>query len=339
MTSILVAGDLFILPELFESAVRRFAPADADLSFRHFQTLWPRVPFGDVAEVTEASGSEDEMIAALQGMDIVVANHAPLTARVIENTRLSFAVAARGGATNVNLAAARAAGLRVSNAPGRNAAATAEHSVAMMLAALRRIPESDAQLRQGIWRGDFYEYENSGGELGAARVGLIGFGQIGARVARIVRGFGAQVGIYDPYAGADVAQYGERFASIEALLAWSTIVSLHARATAETRNIIGTRALALLQRGAVLVNCARGSLVDEAALCDALASGQLGAAALDVFAHEPLSPGDPLFSAPNLIITPHVAGASRETALLAAQMAGEEVGRYLREEPLRNEIT
>jgi D-3-phosphoglycerate dehydrogenase len=338
MTPILAAGDFFILPELFESAVRRCAPADARLSFRHFQTPWPRVPFGDVAEVTEASGSEDEMIAALKGIDIVVANHAPLTARVIENSRLSFAVAARGGATNVNLSAARAAGLRVSNAPGRNAAATAEHSVAMMLAALRRIPESDAQLRQGIWRGDFYEYEASGGELGAARVGLIGFGQIGARVARIVSGFGAQVGIYDPYADA-VEQYGERFASLEALLEWSTIVSLHARATAETRNMINADTLALLPRGAVLVNCARGSLVDEAALCDALANGQLGAAALDVFAHEPLSPGDPLLSAPNLVITPHIAGASRETALLAAQMAGEEVGRYLRGEPLRHEIT
>lgn len=339
MTSILVAGDHFILPELFESAVRRSAPADAELFFRHFQTPWPRVPFGDVAEVTEASGSEDEMIAALRGMDIVVANHAPLTARVIENSRLSFAVAARGGATNVNLAAARAAGLRVSNAPGRNATATAEHSVAMMLAALRRIPESDAQLRQGIWRGDFYEYESSGGELGAARVGLIGFGQIGARVARMVGGFGAQVGIYDPYADAGLAEFGERFASLEALLQWSTIVSLHARATAETRNMIDAHTLALLPRGAVLVNCARGSLVNEAALCDALASGQLGAAALDVFAHEPLSTNDPLLSAPNLVITPHIAGASRETALLAARMAGEEVGRYLRGEILRNEIT
>lgn len=339
MTRILAAGDGFILPQMFEDAVRRALPEHVALAFRHLRTPWPRVPFGDVAEVTEASGSEDEMIEALTGIDIVVVNHAPLTARVISGSALSFAVVARGGATNANLAAARAAGVRISNAPGRNAAATAEHSVAMMLAVLRQIPQGDADLRRGVWRSDFYEYANSGRELGSARVGLIGFGQIGARVARIVAGFGAEVGIYDPHADPATFPADATVMTLDELLEWATVLSLHARATPETRHIVDAAALARLPEVAIVVNCARGSLLDEAALCDALDRGRLAGAALDVFAGEPLGKDSRLLATPNLIVTPHIAGASRETAALAATMAGEEVARFLAGEPLRFEIT
>jgi D-3-phosphoglycerate dehydrogenase len=338
MTTILAAGDHFILPALFEAAIRARAPAGAALTFRHFQTPWPAVPFGDVAEVTEASGTEAQMIAALEGADIMVANHAPLTERIIAASRLKFAVIARGGVTNANLAAATRAGLVISNAPGRNAAATAEHTLALMLAVLRRIPDSHAELRGGTWRGDFYEYDKSGLELGAARLGLIGYGQIGSRVARMAAGFGARIRVFDPYVDAgSLPDYVEP-TDLDTLLGNSSIVSLHARASAQTHHILNAAAIARMPAGGIVINCARGSLLDYGALCDALDSGHLFGAGLDVFDQEPIPPGSRLLTARNLVITPHIAGASRETAQTAARMAGEEVARYLAGEPLRHAL-
>jgi len=338
MTTILAAGDHFILPSIFEEAIRGRAPAGAALTFKHFQTPWPAVPFADLAEVTEASGSEEEMITALAGAEIMVANHAPLTARIIRASNLKFAVIARGGVTNANLAAATQAGLIISNAPGRNAAATAEHTLALMLAVLRRIPDAHAELRGGTWRGDFYEYEKSGLELGSAQIGLIGYGQIGSRVARMAAGFGARIRVYDPYIDAgSLPDYVEQ-TDLDTLLANSTIVSLHARASAQTRHILNAAAIARMPAGSVVINCARGSLLDYGALCDALDSGHLFGAGLDVFDQEPIPPGSRLLTARNLVITPHIAGASRETAQTAARMAGEEVARYLSGQPLHHAL-
>lgn len=338
MTTILAAGDHFILPAIFEAAIRSRAPAGAALTFKHFQTPWPAVPFSDLGEVTEASGSEEEMIAALAGADIMVANHAPLTERIIRASSLKFAVIARGGVTNANLAAATQAGLIISNAPGRNAAATAEHTLALMLAVLRRIPDAHAELRGGVWRGDFYEYAKSGLELGSAQLGLIGYGQIGSRVARMAAGFGARIRVYDPFIDAGTLPDYVAQTDLDTLLANSTIVSLHARASAQTHHILNADTIARMPAGSVVINCARGSLLDYGALCDALDSGHLFGAGLDVFDQEPIPPGSRLLTARNLVITPHIAGASRETAETAARMAGEEVARYLSGQRLRHAL-
>ena len=339
MTTILAAGDHFILPEIFEQGIRAAVPNAESLRFRHYRTPWPAIPFGPVAEVAEGSGSEEALIAALVGVDIMVANHAPLTERVINASTLKFAVIARGGVTNANLAAVRKAGIVISNAPGRNAAATAEHAVALMLAVMRRIPEANAELHAGTWRGDLYEFGKCGRELGAAHVGLVGYGQIGSRVAAIVSGFGARVSVFDPYIDprslpAHVVPVG-----LDELLSTANVISLHARASAETHHIIDARAMARMPRGAIVVNCARGSLLDQGALCDALESGHLFGAGLDVFDPEPIPQGDRLLSAPNVIMTPHIAGASRETAHTAARIAGEEVARFLAGAPLNHAIT
>jgi D-3-phosphoglycerate dehydrogenase len=338
MTTILAAGDHFILPAMFEDAIRSRAPSGTTLTFKHFQSPWPAVPFGDVGEVTEASGSEAEMIAALAGADIMVANHAPLTECIIRASDLKFAVIARGGVTNANLAAATAAGLVISNAPGRNAAATAEHTLALMLAVLRRIPDAHAELRGGVWRGDLYEYSKSGLELGSAQLGLIGYGQIGSRVARMALGFGARIRVYDPYVDARNLPDHVQQTDLDTLLANSTIVSLHARAGAETHHILNAATIARMPAGSVVINCARGSLLDYDALCDALESGHLFGAGLDVFDQEPIPPGNQLLTARNLVITPHIAGASRETAATAARIAGEEVARYLSGQPLHHAL-
>jgi D-3-phosphoglycerate dehydrogenase / 2-oxoglutarate reductase len=334
---ILAAGDHFLLPSIFTEAIRAELARSGlpEAEFRALQTPWPAVPFGPVAEVEEASGTESEMIEALRGVRIMVANHAPLTERIVDAAAdLRLAVIARGGPTNANVPAATRRGVAVCNAPGRNATATAEHTLSLILAVLRRVPEIHATLAAGTWRGDYYEYEKAPLELDEATVGLVGCGAIGLRVARMLRGFGATVLVHDPYV--DPAALGDLATKVELdeLLRRSRVLSLHARATPQTRGIIGRREIGLMPPGSVIINCARGSLLDYDAVCDALESGHLWGAGFDVFAEEPIPPGSRLLRAPHVVMTPHIAGCSRQTAEKAARIAAAEIGRYLRGEPL-----
>ena len=334
-TRILVAGDHFILPSIFADAIR--AEVQAAVEFREYQSPWPGVPFGKIGEVTEASGSEEEIIQALKGVSIYVANHAPLTKKVLEAAPdLKLAVIARGGPTNANIKAASERGVLVCNAPGRNATATAEHAVGLVLVVLRRIPETHAALAEGVWRGDYYEYDNCGLELENSTAGLIGFGAIGRRVARILGGFGCQVLVYDPYVKEEALAGLAQSVGLDELLSRSRIISLHARATPETKGIIGAKQVAAMPAGSVLINCARGTLVDYDAVCDALDSGHLWGAGFDVFPEEPIPADSRLLRTPHIVMTPHIAGASKQTAEKAARIAAGEVRRFLLGEPLEH---
>jgi D-3-phosphoglycerate dehydrogenase / 2-oxoglutarate reductase len=334
-TRILVAGDHFILPSIFADAIR--AEVNCAIEFREYQSPWPAVPFGPIAEVTEASGSAEELIRALEGASVYVANHAPLTRRMLENCPdLRLAVIARGGPTNANLTAATEKGVLVCNAPGRNATATAEHTVGLMLAVLRRIPETHAALARGEWGGDNYEYDKCGLELEGSTAGLIGFGAIGSRVARILKGFDCRVLVYDPYVDPETLRGAADRVELEELLVRSRIVSLHARSTPETKGMIGAKQLAAMPANAVLINCARGSLVDYEAVCDALDSGHLWGAGFDVFAEEPIPADSRLLKTRHVVMTPHIAGASKQTAEKAARIAAGEVRRFLNGERLEH---
>jgi D-3-phosphoglycerate dehydrogenase len=334
-TRILVAGDHFILPTIFADAIR--AEVKTAIEFREYRSPWPSVPFGRIGEVTEASGSEDEITEALQGVNIYVANHAPLTKKIIESAPdLKLAVIARGGPTNANVNAATQHGVLVCNAPGRNATATAEHTVSLILAVLRRIPETHAALAQGEWRGDYYEYDKCGLELEDSTAGLIGYGAIGSRVARMLCGFGCHVLAYDPYAKPETFGDLAQNVGLEELLSRSRIVSLHARSTPETQGMVGAKQLAMLPAGSVLINCARGTLIDYDAVCDALETGHLWGAGFDVFPEEPIPPNSRLLRTPHIVMTPHIAGASKQTAEKAARIAASEVRRFLQGEPLEH---
>ncbi len=174
----------------------------------------------------------------------------------------------------------------------------AEHTIALLLAALRGVPQADAGIRNGEWKGD-YTWESAGFELETATVGLIGYGAIGRIVARVLRGFGSRVLVYDPFAKAE-EDPGVEQVSLEFLLEHSDAVSLHARETDATRGMVGRAEIAKLRRGAVLVNCARGSLMDYDAVADALRSGHLFAAAADVFPTEPIPADSPPAAAAKL---------------------------------------
>lgn len=331
---ILAAGDEFVSERLLADAVREAAGHAESLEFTTLHAPWPVEPFGPVGGVDEASGTEDEVIAALAGAEVAVTQMAPFTERVIKGASdLKQISVCRGGPVNVDIPAATEAGVAVCFAPGRNAAAAAEFAVGLMLAALRRIPSADAELKAGTWRGDYYSYPNAGIELEGATVGLVGYGAIGSIVARVLRAFGATVLVADPYTDPARAEAdGVRLVELDELLRSSSVVSLHARLTAETRHIIDAEKLALLPHGAVLVNSARGGLLDYEPLPGLLRSGALGALALDVYDVEPPPADWPLSGAPNVITTPHLAGATRQTAHRAAAIVAADVARYLRGE-------
>ena len=330
---ILAAGDHFVLPRLLTDALHRHIESPFDNT--EMMLPWPIVPFGRIAEVDEASGDEDQLIEALQGVAICVTQLAPLTERVLAACpELKLFCIGRGGPVNANLDAATRRRVSVSFAPGRNAVATAEHTMAMMLAAMRRIPETHADLVAANWRGDYYMYDRVGPELEGATVGLVGYGAIGSRVARIVEGFGAHVLVYDPFISAQQLCEPAELVSLDELLQRSHIVSLHARATKDNAGMIGADQIAIMQRGSVIVNCARGVLLDYDAVCDALTTGHLFGAAFDVFPEEPIPATSRLLSTRGIVMTPHLAGSSKQTAVNAAETVAAEAARFLRGEAL-----
>lgn len=329
MTHILIAGDHFVTADLFGRALAR--EVTGPLTTSELLLAWPYEPFGPIGTVQEASGSVAEVISAAQSSDIVVTQMAPFTADVFDACPgLKLVGVCRGGPVNVDLDAATAAGVVVSFAPGRNAQAAAEFTIGLILAAMRKITTTDAALKQGDWRGDFYAWENVGTELAGATVGLVGYGAIGRIVARILNAFGSTVIAFDPYADpASLAMDSVQSVALDDLLRRSAVVSLHARLTEETRHMIDADALALMPEGAVLVNAARGDLMDYAPLPGLLRSGRLGAVGLDVYDIEPPPADWPLFDAPNVVVSPHLAGATRQTAIRAADIVAADVSAFL----------
>lgn len=340
--NLLIAGDNFITPKVFRDAINQSNLRDV----RIHETLlpWPDIPFHPVAEVREASGSEEEMIDALQGMDGIVTQLAPITRKVIKGSpSLRFVGVSRGGPVNVNLKVAESYGITVVNVPGRNKVATAEMALGMILSVLRRVPQSHVEMIDGKWNGSLYRLENVGREVRGAKVGLVGLGAIGTYVAAALSSLGAVVQAYDPFivrsrVSADI----HICSSIEELLTTSDIVSLHARSTPDTKRLICKRSLEIMKNGSYLINSARGDLVDLDATVAALETGKLSGVALDVFDEEPAPFSHRLFELGrrgyNVVLTPHVAGASKGSALRGAAGIAEELRRFLQGEMLANPL-
>ncbi len=234
-----------------------------------------------------------------------------------ELPRLRFVATVRSGTQNVDLAAARSRAVEVRSNPGRNAPIVADYAVGLMLATCRGIAHAHHELLAGQWLGR--QEARSYRTLGSEQVGLVGYGQIGQRVARLLRGFDCPVHVYDPYLDAgSPARAGTRVAaSLRDLLERCSLVSLHAQASPETRHLIGARELDWLGPDGILINTARAELVDEQALVAALERRGIWAAGLDVFSAEPLPPGHPLRAMPQVTLSPHLAGLSRTAVPLA----------------------
>lgn len=329
MVTIAALGDDFVLPELIEKSVRE--RVSDPLVFSTVKFPWPREPFGQVGNVIEASGSEDQVIGAIENASIAMTQLAPFTKRVFENCpSLRMVAVCRGGPVNIDLEAATEAGVLVTYAPGRNAQAAAEFTVGMMMAAMRRIGDANSALHRGTWRGEYYSYANAGMELSGSTVGIIGFGAIGKLVARIVSAFGAKILIHDPYLDDQSEDLDFENVSLNELLRNSNVVSIHARLTEHSRHMLNHENLSLLENGSVLVNTARGGLLDYDALPDLLESGKLGAIALDVYDQEPPPSSWGLLGRENVVLAPHLAGATRQTAERAAQIMASDVEMFIK---------
>ncbi len=226
------------------------------------------------------------------------------------------------GVDHVDLEAATARGIPVGHTPGVLTETTADLAFALLLAAARRVAEGDRFVRAGAWTPErVWEPDLLlGRDVHGATLGLVGLGAIGQAVARRAQGFGMRVLAWSR-TRRDVP--GVEFTSLDALLAAADFVSVHVALVAETRGLLGAAALARMKSGAVLVNTARGGIVDEAALADALRSGRLAAAGLDVFAGEPLDPASPLLGLPNAVLTPHIGSASEATRARMVALAVE----------------
>ena len=270
----------------------------------------------DVAEV--ATLPAEDLIAALSGCDaLIVRGATKVTAEVIEHAAsLRVVVRAGSGLDNIDQEAARGKGIEVRNTPASNAVSVAELVFGLLIALERKLVEACGSLRAGRWDKSRF----AGRELAGRRLSLIGFGRIGREVAVRARAFGMPVRAHDPLLG----EWPPEFAwvtrsSLDEALEHADVLSLHVPLTAGTRGLIDRVALEKLPKGAVLVNAARGGLVDEQALAEALDQGRLGGAALDVFAAEP--PGaNPLLARPDVIVTPHLGASTAE----AQRRAGEE---------------
>jgi phosphoglycerate dehydrogenase-like enzyme len=251
-----------------------------------------------------AERSSADMIELLAGVAAAIVSTDPFDAAVFRSTPDLRVIARVGvGVDSIDLEAAARAGVAVCTTPGANASTTADHAVALMLATLRRIPEYDVAVRGGRWARTGAA---SPWELNGSTVGLIGYGAIGRLVRRRLSGFDTRVLVHDPGL---VSERGVESVGLEELLSRSHVVSLHAPLTPATVRLIDGPRLALMRSEAVLVNTARGGLVDERALVDALEHGRLRAAGLDVFELEPPTRSR-LLSLPNVVLTPHVGGVS-----------------------------
>jgi D-3-phosphoglycerate dehydrogenase len=271
---------------------------------------------------------EDDLIRLLSGVDGVIVGVDRLTARVIQAADSLQAISKYGvGVDNIALAAATERGIPVTITPGANTTSVAELTVGLMLAAARRIPFADRLVRGGSWG------QVVGRELCGQTLGLVGMGMIGREVAKRAAAFGMKIVAFDQRQDAAfAAEHRVEYTGLDDLLSRSDFVSIHLPLTESTRGLIGEKALARMKRDAILVNTARGGIVDEAALARALKNEVIGGAALDVFAAEP-AVGEELRGLPNVVLTPHMGGHTAEAVSNMGRQAAKNLLDVLRGVP------
>ncbi len=293
-----------------------------------------------IADKLEASGSDllrqaglevdhrtglagKDLLEAVRAADgVIVRSATKMTAEVLEEPGRCRAIVRAGvGVDNIDVAAATRKGVVVMNTPGGNTISAAEHTIALLFALVRQIPKADASMRSGKWeRGKFL-----GMQLAGKTLGLIGLGRIGREVARRALGLDMKVIGFDPFLTSErAAQLGiEAVNDLDPLLPRCDVLSFHTPLTDETHGLIGERELKRLPNSACLLNVARGGIVDEAALVQALRDGHIAGAALDVYAQEPLPADSPLLQAPNLVLTPHLGASTIEAQDAVAREAAQ----------------
>lgn len=297
---------------------------------------WDQIrTFGDVTTYPRTHGKE-EIIARIADSEIVLLNKVPIDAEILDCCpTIKLICCLSTGYNVVDIHAARARNIPVCNVPAYSTAAVSQFTFALLLELCHRIGHHDKTVHDGKWAScpDFCYWDTPQMELAGKTIGIIGFGRIGQAVGRIARAMGMKVLAYSRSRrpeGEEIAEYVD----LDTLLAHSDIVSLHCPLFPETENLINAATIAKMKDGAILLNTARGQVIDETAVADALNSGKLRGAAMDVVSEEPISPTNPLLTAPNCIITPHMAWAPMETRQRILDVTVENINGYLSGNPV-----
>jgi len=272
--------------------------------------------------------SPDELLKVIPDYDgLVVRSATKVTEKVIEAaTRLKVIGRAGSGLDNVDQTAATKRGIVVMNTPGGNTVTTAEHTMSMIFSLVRMVPQATASIKAGKWEKNKF----MGMELYNKILGIIGIGQIGSYVTRLAQGAQMQVIAYDPYLSEENAKkMGVELVGLDDLYRRADIISIHVPMTAETKSLINAAAIGKMKDGVRIINCARGGIVNEKDLYDALINGKVAGTAMDVFEQEPVDPKNPLLTLDSVICTPHIGAATNEAQENVALAIAEQIGDYL----------
>ncbi len=268
--------------------------------------------------------TSDQLKKIIKDYDaLIVRSATKVSADIIkEADRLKFIGRAGVGLDNVDLKAATQKGIVTMNTPAGNTTSTAEHTMSLIMALSRNIPQACASMKAGKWERSKF----SGVELYGKTLGIIGFGRIGSTIARYAKAFGMSVLVFDPYISLEAATHaGVQMAQMTVVLQESDYITIHIPKTTETTNLISEQQFELMKKTARLINCARGGIVDEAALAKALSDKRIAGAALDVFIEEPLAPNSPLLKLDNCIMTPHLGASTSEAQINVAIEIAESI--------------
>lgn len=287
--------------------------------------------------VKETKLPPEELALRIKDADgVIVRSATKITAELMDAAEKLRVIGRAGvGVDNIDVKAATERGIVVMNAPDGNTITTAEHSIALLVSMARNIPQAHAKLQSGIWDKKSFV----GVELNGKTLGVIGLGRIGKHVAKIAKGFGMRIFAFDPFVSPEQAkEFGFELGTLDEVFANADFLTIHTPVTDETRGIIGTEAFGKMKKGVRIVNCARGGLVDENALLEAIGNGTVAAAALDVFSKEPLDENSPLLKNPNIITTPHLGASTTEAQEGVALTVAEQMRDFLLSGELRNAV-
>ncbi len=281
--------------------------------------------------------SQEELIKIIPEYDaLIVRSRTKVTREIIESAeKLKIIGRAGVGVDNIDIEAATERGIIVVNAPGGNTVSAAEHTLGLMFAVARKIPQADRSVKEGKWdRKKFM-----GVELRGKTIGIIGLGRIGYEVAKRVRALEMNILAYDPYVSEERAKaVGAKLVSLEELLKNSDFITIHVPKTKETENLISYKEFEMMKDGVYIINAARGGIVDEKALFDAIIKGKVAGAALDVYEKEPPDPDNPLLKLDNVVTTPHIGASTREAQISVGMMIAEDLINFSKGLPVRNAV-
>lgn len=335
---VLVLSDQFVKKDIVMAILTDTIGKTVPLTFEHCIFDWPMKPFERNEEIAEFQGDEAEVISKIAEAELVVLHAAPISEAVLSAAHNLKALAViRGGSTNINLQAATKRGIPVFNSPGRNAVAVVEFTIGLILAELKNIARGHMNLVHKNWRYDYYLYDQCNFELRGKTIGLVGFGNIAYRICTILQAFGMHVIAYDPFVPDERMQaLGVLPVSLDELLKQSDVISVHARLTNETRQMFNLKLFRKMKSTALFVNTARGGLVNYDDLYVALRDKVIACAALDVFEEEPIDMTSPLLTLDNVTLTPHIAGATKDTVDYGLNVLADDLCRYFAGEKVQH---